>query len=124
MKHFRVDKMDGIEMLPKKREGKDAFKELKLSERSLRMFSMFSGKTQKVKIRFSNHLANVVIDRFGKDITMIPEDEKHFTIHTDIEVSPQFYGWVCGLGRGVRILAPAEVVEEMGNYVKGIAEMY
>ena len=48
----------------------------------------------------------------------------HFTIHTDIEVSPQFYGWVCGLGRGVRILAPAEVVEEMGNYVKGIAEMY
>ena len=124
MKHFRVDKMDGIEMVAQKREGKEAFKELKLSERSLRMFSMFSGKTQKVKIRFSNHLANVVIDRFGKDITMIPEDEKHFTIHTDIEVSPQFYGWVCGLGRGVRILAPAEVVEEMGNYVKGIAEMY
>ena len=116
--------MDGIEVLTQKREGKEAFKELKLSERSLRMFSMFSGKTQKVKIRFSNHLANVVIDRFGKDITMIPEDEKHFTIHTDIEVSPQFYGWVCGLGRGVRILAPAEVVEEMGNYVKGIAEMY
>ena len=124
MKHFRVDKMDCIEMLPQKREGKEVFKEMKLSERSLRMFSMFSGKVQKVKIRFSNHLANVVIDRFGKDITMIPEDEKHFTIHTDIEVSPQFYGWVCGLGKGVRILAPAEVVEEMGEYVRGIAEMY
>ncbi len=124
MKHFRVDKMDGIEVVPQKREGKEAFKELKLSERSLRVFSMFSGKVQKVKIRFSNHLANVVIDRFGQDIQMVPEDEKHFTIHTDIEVSPQFFGWVCGLGRGVRILAPAEVVEEMGNYVKGIAEMY
>lgn len=124
MKHFRVDKMDGIEIVPHKREGKEVFKELKLSERSLRVFSMFSGKVQKVKIRFSNHLANVVIDRFGKDIIMVPEDEKHFTIHTDIEVSPQFYGWLCGLGRGVRILAPTEVVEEMGNYVKGIAEMY
>lgn len=43
---------------------------------------------------------------------------------TDIEVSPKFFGWVCGLGKAVRILAPAEVVEEMGNYVKGIAEMY
>ena len=124
MKHFRVDKMDGIEIDTRKREGKEVFKEMKLSERSLRVFSMFSGKVQKVKIRFSNHLANVVIDRFGKDIIMVPEDEKHFTIHTDIEVSPQFYGWLCGLGRGVRILAPAEVVEEMGNYVKGIAEMY
>ena len=88
------------------------------------MFSMFSGKVQNVKIRFSNHLANVVIDRFGRDIVMIPEDEKHFTIHTDIEVSPQFFGWLCGLGKGVRILSPADVVEEMGYYVKGIAEMY
>ena len=53
MKHFRVDKMDDIDIVCHKREGKDAFKELKLTERSLRMFSMFSGKVQKVKIRFS-----------------------------------------------------------------------
>lgn len=46
MKHFRVDKMDNIEVLPQKREGKEVFKEMKLSERSLRMFSMFSGKVQ------------------------------------------------------------------------------
>lgn len=124
MKHFRVDKMDGIDIVHTKREGKEVFKDMKLSDRSLRMFSMFSGKVQKVKIRFSNHLANVVIDRFGRDVVMVPDDEKHFTIHTDIEVSPQFFGWLCGLGRGARILAPAEVVEEMGNYVKGIAEMY
>ena len=124
MKHFRVDKMDGIDIVRTNREGKEIFKDMKLNERSLRMFSMFSGKVQKVKIRFSNHLANVVIDRFGRDVVMVPDDEKHFTIHTDIEVSPQFFGWLCGLGRGARILAPAEVVEEMGNYVKGIAEMY
>ena len=36
MKHFRVDKMDGIDIVYQKREGKDAFKELKLTERSLR----------------------------------------------------------------------------------------
>ena len=124
MKHFRVDKMDGIELLAQKRDGKEVFKDMKLSERSLRVFSMYSGKVQKVKLRFSNHLANVVIDRFGKEIVMIPDDEKHFTIHTDIEVSPQFYGWLCGLGRGVRVVSPPEVVEEMGNYVKKIAEMY
>lgn len=124
MKHFRVDKMDSIDIVRTKREGKEEFKDMKLNERSLRVFSMFSGKVQKVKIRFSNHLANVVIDRFGRDIVMVPDDEKHFIIHTDIEISPQFFGWLCGLGRGACILAPAEVVEEMGNYVKGIAEMY
>ena len=124
MKHFRVDKMEQIKIVPQKREGKEAFRKLDITARPLRMFNMYSGEIKKVKIRFSNHLANVVIDRFGQDIVMVPDDEKHFTIHTDIEVSPQFYGWLCGLGRGVRILAPAEVVEEMGKYVKGIAEMY
>lgn len=124
MKHFRVDKMEQIKIVPQKREGKEAFRKLDITARPLRMFNMYSGEVKKVKIRFSNHFANVVIDRFGQDIVMVPDDEKHFTIHTDIEVSPQFFGWLCGLGRGARILAPAEVVEEMGNYVKGIAEMY
>ena len=45
-------------------------------------------------------------------------------VTTVIETSPQFYGWLCGLGRGVRVVSPPEVVEAMGNYVKGIAEMY
>ena len=85
---------------------------------------MFSGKEKTVKLRFANYLANVVLDRFGKDAILAYEDEKHFTFTTVIETSPQFYGWLCGLGKGVRIVSPPEVVEEMGNYVKGIAEMY
>lgn len=124
MKHFRVDKMDHIGIVQQKRLGKEVFSKMDISKRPLRMFNMFSGEEKTVKMRFSNHLANVVIDRFGRDIVMVPDDEKHFTISVAIEVSPQFYGWVCGLGKAVRILAPAEVVEEMGNYVKGIAEMY
>ena len=124
MKHFRVDKMDSIKIITQKREGKEVFSKMDISKRPLRMFNMYSGEEKMVKIRFSNHLANVVLDRFGSDAILAYEDEKHFTLTTPIEVSPQFYGWLCGLGKGVRILAPAEVVEEMGNYVKGIAEMY
>ncbi len=124
MKHFRVDKMDKIEITCQKREGKDAFRAMKLTERSLRTFGMYSGEEKIVKIRFSNHLANVVLDRFGREVTMAYEDEKHFTISVPVEISPQFYGWLCGLGRGVKVLAPEEVVEGMGKFVKGIAEMY
>ena len=124
MKHFRVDKMDGIELLAQKREGKEVFMDMKLSERSLRVFSMFSGKVQKVKIRFSNHLANVVIDRFGQDIVMYPDDEKHFTIHTDIEVSPQFYGWLCGFGDEVQLLWPEDVRDDFIDYVKKLMDKY
>ena len=95
-----------------------------ISKRPLRMFNMFSGKEKTVKMRFANYLANVVLYRFGKDAILAYEDEKHFTFTTVIETSPQFYGWLCGLEKGVRVVSPPEVVEEMGNYVKGIAEMY
>ena len=41
------------------------------------MFGMFSGKEKTVKLRFANYLANVVLDRFGKDAILAYEDEKH-----------------------------------------------
>ena len=44
--------------LYQKREGKDAFKELKLTERSLRVFAMFSGEVKKGK--------NAVLQPYGK----------------------------------------------------------
>lgn len=124
MKHFRVDKMDHIGIVPQKRTGKEVFSKMDISKRSLRMFNMFSGKEKTVKMRFANYPANVVLDRFGRDAVLAYEDEKHFTFTTVIETSPQFYGWLCGLGKGVRVMSPPEVVEEMGNHVKGIAEMY
>lgn len=124
MKHFRVDKMDDIDVIYQKREGKAEYKEMKLTERSMRMFSMYSGEIRKVKMRFSNHLANAVIDRFGQDIVMTKDDDRHFTIYTDIEVSQPFFGWICGFGKAASILAPADVVEQMKEHVNKIAEMY
>lgn len=124
LKHFRVDRMDSIEIAMEKREGKEEFKKINLSDRSLKVFSMYSGREQRVTLRFSNHLVNVVFDRFGRDVMLIPDGDKHFTMTVEIEISPQFFGWLCGLGKGVRIVSPASAAAEMGEYVKAIAEMY
>ena len=124
MKHFRVDKMDDIKIVKERREGVEAFKALKLSERSLKVFSMYGGTEETITLRFSNNLIGVVIDRFGRDIRISPDDDRHFKITVKVEVSPQFYGWLCGLGTGVRIIHPEEVAQKMGEYVRSIAKMY
>ena len=124
MKHFRVDKMDNIEIKYERREGKDLFKEMKLSDRSLKVFSMYGGREESVTLRFSNRLVGVVLDRIGRDVMLMQTDDRHFSVTVNVEVSPQFFGWLCGLGKGVRIVGPASVVQEMGDYVKGIAGMY
>lgn len=125
LKHFRVDKMDNVSILEKeRREGKTEYKALKLSERSTMLFSMFGGKQERVTLRFSNHLTGVVIDRFGNDVVMIPDGHGHFTVSVAVEVSPQFFGWLCGFGKGVKLIAPTLVAEQMKDFVEGIAGTY
>lgn len=125
MKHFRADRMDSVHILDKeKRDGKEEYKALRLSERSTKIFAMFGGVEERVTLRFSKHLTGVVIDRFGRDLMMIPDGDKHFTVTVNVEISPQFFGWLCGLGKGVRLVSPATVVEQLKEFIKGIAGLY
>ena len=48
------------------------------------MFSMFSGEEQQVTLRFAARLANVVIDRFGKDVILAPDGEGYFRVSVTV----------------------------------------
>ena len=124
LKHYRVDKMLHIQMSDEKREGQEHFERLNMADYAKKSFGMFGGKEQKVKLLVQNELAGVIIDRFGKDIMMIPKDEKHFTVNVDVRVSNQFLGWVFSLGNGVKIISPDEVVEQMKREVERLREQY
>lgn len=113
IRHYRVDKMLGIQMLDEPREGKDHFRKLDMADYAKKSFGMFGGKEQDVKLLVDNSLAGVIIDRFGKEVMMIPADEEHFTVNVTVLVSSQFLGWVFSLGEKVKILAPDEVIEQM-----------
>ena len=124
IKHYRVDKMLHIRMSTEAREGKEHFKQLDMADYAKKSFGMFGGKEKTVKLLVDNRLAGVIIDRFGKDIMLIPADENHFTVNVDVHVSKQFLGWVFSLGEQVKILSPEDVVEEMRGEVKRLVEQY
>lgn len=63
-------------------------------------------------MQVDNRLAGVIIDRFGKDVMMIPTDEEHFTVKVDVHVSRQFLAG-SSLGEGIKIVGPEEVVNQM-----------
>ena len=73
---------------------------------------MYSGETTDVKLRFHRSLINVVIDRFGRDILLIPDGEEHFVFTVNVAVSPMFLSWVIGFGAKAKILYPQSVVED------------
>lgn len=124
IKHYRVDKMLHIKMTEEPREGKEHFKKLDMADYAKKSFGMYGGKEQTVKLLVENGLAGVMIDRFGKDIMMIPVDEEHFTVNVDVRVSGPFFGWIISLGEGVKIVGPDEVVEQMRMEITRLSRQY
>lgn len=123
IKHFRVDKMSSVRLLEDRWEGLEKFKSLDLGAYSRKMFSMFDGEKRSVTFEFDNSLIGVAYDRFGKDIMPVPRGGR-FRFTAEVAVSPQFFGWLFGLGELVRIISPDDVREKMSRRLKAVSELY
>ncbi len=111
IKHFRVDKLKSIKVLEKMRAGKEKFKAFDLAKYAKMSFGMFGGEPTKVRIEFKTSMAGVFIDRFGRDITIVPSKKEGWSeTSVDVALSDQFLGWIFALGADVKITAPKEVV--------------
>ena len=124
IRHYRVDKMLHIRMSDEPREGKEYFRKLDMADYAKKSFGMFGGKEQTVKLLVDNSLAGVIIDRFGKEVMMIPADQENFTVNVTVMVSSVFLGWVFSLGERVKILGPEEVAEKMRKEGERLLRQY
>lgn len=124
IKHYRVDKMLKIELLDKKRKGKEKFKEFDMPRYTKSLFGVYGGEECRITLEAENEMVGVLIDRFGKEISISPVDEGHFRTTVNVAVSSQFLGWIMALGNGVKIVAPEAVVNRMKEEIRLLSEMY
>ena len=124
IKHYRVDKMMKLSVLDDERSGREEFKNFDMAKYSKATFGMYHGEKTKVTIGFENSMCGVFIDRFGKDIQFIKTDETHSEFCVDINVSPQFYGWIFSLGNEVQVKNPKEVVKAIKDYASEFIKNY
>ena len=71
-----------------------------------------------------NDIIGVIIDSFSREIIVAPADETHSRVNVDVYVSPQFFGWLSGLGGDVIIEGPASVRSEYRDFLQKIANEY
>ena len=124
IRHYRVDKMTSIALLDMPRDGIEAFRALDMAAYSRRVFGMFSGTAEPVRMRFDNRLVGAVLDRLGAETLLIPDGDSHFTVTASVVPSPQFYAWVFGFGDLAQILAPASAVEGMRAQLAAASALY
>ncbi len=124
IKHYRVDKMLNINLSNESREGKEIFKNLDMADYAKKSFGMFGGKEQTVKLLAKNNLAGVIIDRFGKNVMLIPTDDDHFTVNVEVHISRQFIGWIFSLGEDIKIVGPDDVLEQVKLEAERLMKQY
>lgn len=122
--HYRVDKMTDIEIIDQARTKLPEGEHFNVAEYSKKVFNMFGGEEETVKIQFDNSLVNVVIDRYGKDITIEKVDENSFSVRIKVAVSSTFFAWVFQFGDKVKILSPESVVEKYSENLNKIISLY
>lgn len=114
--HYRVDKMSNIRLTEAPRVFTKETREFDPAAYSREVFGMFRGKRKRLKLRFENKLAGVVIDRFGNDILLIPDGPEHFQFTVEVSVSPNFLGWLAGFGGRASIVFPKSAVQEYREF--------
>lgn len=126
IKPYRVDRMKDVQRTGEPREGQAEFDKIDIRTYTQRVFSMFGGKKKRrVTIRFLFTLLDTAVERFGtRDAQYSMVDDKHFTVNAEVEISEQFFGWILGFGKRVKVLYPNDVVEDFKAYLDKVREMY
>lgn len=125
IKHYRVDKMRSIVCTSDKRDGKETFEKFNTAVYARKMFGMFGGDEMRVGLVCDNKLAGVIIDRFGTDISIIPQKAcERFKTTVTVQLSNQFLAWVFSLRGDVQIVSPPEAVEAMKKAAEKLVKQY
>ena len=125
IRNYRVDRMSSVTVLGDARRGKAEFRQFDLPAYLRKHFNMFGGPEHRVTLRCTADLESAMRDRFGRTPLFVPEEDgAHFHFDVPVCVSPQFYGWVCGFGGKVEVMAPAEVRKGIHDMVQALAKQH
>lgn len=130
IRNYRVDKISGIELSGKEREGKQEFQNFDLPKYNRQTFGMFNGNVDNVIIQFEEGLCGVMIDRFGTKSVMRPlmTSDKyygvlHAQINVEVAISKQFFGWLAGLEGKAIIIGPEKHKKAYQDHLQSVLEL-
>lgn len=124
LRTYRIDRMRDVSVLEEDRCTDKKWKTQRdMKNYICRTFSMFGGEKERVTIRFENSLLDTVIDKFGVGFgaEYQQDGEDHFVVTMEVEVSDQFFAWLCGFGKKAIIIGPETVANA---YVKHLQTIY
>ena len=97
-------------------------KSFNISSYAQSVFRMYdTDKPVDVELQCKNHIANAIIDRFGKAVQIREIDDQNFKVTVKVCASPTFYRWVFGWNGDMKIMGPDNIrIEYKAMCQKGL----
>ncbi len=125
IKHYRVDKMTDLSVTEERRDGAEFFKEFNLADYARKNISMYEGDEKKVTVDIDNRVIGVFIDKFGKEeVTVMPQKDGRSLVRFEVNLNPQFLGWVFSLGESAKIIGPESAVRKSKEMISDLMTQY
>jgi len=122
--HFRVDKMEHICVLDVAAQKPPAELKFDPARYAQKVFGMYGGEEETVRLRLKNDLIGVILDRFGQSILVRKDGSDHFQVDVKVAVSPQFYSWLFAFGTDAQVLQPQRVADGLRDMAQSVAGQY
>lgn len=129
--HTRIDRMKKVEIID---EPARSFAEVSpyknffdSADYSGKLFNMFSGDNQKLRIRCNDSILEEMVDRFGDDcdITKAAIDTTEtFMLETSCVCSDGLVSWLMQFGNKVEVLSPESLRKDIVERTRTILEIY
>lgn len=125
--HWRLDLITDIEPLDTPSKPMEKVKGLEhgldLPRHLAEHIYMFSGESARVKMRVKASTVHDVIDWFGTDVSITPEDEDTCIVRLKANEHAMLY-WTLQFGKYVEILEPEELKDEIKRSIMEMRELY
>ena len=126
--NLRLDRMRKIEILNESARDISEVSEYKyeidVADYTSKMFNMFSGSNDKVKLLCHLDLREEIMDRFGAKIPLVAVDSNHFETTIDAAVSDGLVSWIMNFGDKLKVLEPESLAKSVKEKAQRIANLY
>ncbi len=124
LSNYRIDHITNIKILDDKRKPiKDLNEELNLPRHMAEHIYMFAGETVRAKFRAKNYIIDQVIDWYGKDALITPENDDECTVTVSVN-KEAFFCWAMQYALHTEVLEPLEIRERIVRAVNELSEKY
>lgn len=126
--NLRVDRIRKVQILDEPVRSMNEVSEYKgtfdVADYSSKMFNMFSGASDKVRIMCELELREQIMDRFGAKVPLLAYDSTHFETTVDVAVSDGLISWIMSFGNKAKVLEPQYLADAVKQRAQQIAKLY